>query len=156
MLAADCVVISCCCQCLILQILVLVLRKFVRKTREYGKKMFCQKRNKGNCYRGMMQRDQMSNSYKDVLVRIHKQSIRIQEEMALKDGAAAHNSSGCCCMEEVEKVMEELYEKGEFGFGSFWGRKEPWGAPTVVNDDHSDCNFVRYQVIDLVGSLRYA
>ena len=27
-----------------------------------------------------------------------------------------------CCMEEIEKVMEDLQEKGEFGFGSFWGK----------------------------------
>ncbi|KEH20219.1 hypothetical protein MtrunA17_Chr8g0368671 [Medicago truncatula] len=132
MLAADCVVISCCCQCLVLQILVLVLRKMVRKTREYGKKIFCQR--KGN-YRGV-QREM--GSYKDVV-------LRIQEDYALKDDDV-HNCG--CCMVEVEKVMEELCEKGEFGFGSFWGRKEPWGFPQVVND-HYDDSFVRYQIIDL-------
>jgi hypothetical protein len=34
--------------------------------------------------------------------------------------------------------MEELCEKGEFGFGSFWSRKEPWGLPIVVNNHNGD------------------
>ena len=55
-------------------------------------------------------------SYKDVLLRIHEQSFRIQVEMALTDGAD-HNCGGC--MDEVEKVMEEFYQKGEFAFGAF-------------------------------------
>ncbi|KAG8639055.1 hypothetical protein MANES_14G095101v8 [Manihot esculenta] len=41
-LAADCVVISCCCQCLILKIIIFILLKLpykiIRKTREYTKK----------------------------------------------------------------------------------------------------------------------
>ncbi|MCD7470576.1 hypothetical protein HAX54_010545 [Datura stramonium] len=28
------------------------------------------------------------------------------------------------CMEEVEKVLEEFSQKGEFAFGSFWGVDE--------------------------------
>lgn len=143
MLAADCVVISCCCQCLVLQFLVFVFRKLVKKTREYAKKMFCQR--KGN-YRGMQGE---IDFYKAVLVRIHEQSIRIQ---AQKDDAG-HNSG--CCMEEVEKVMEEFYQNGEFAFGSFWGRKGPWGVPPIVND-HNCKNFAQYEILDLVGSLSYA
>ncbi|KAJ1404941.1 putative transmembrane protein [Sesbania bispinosa] len=140
MLAADCVVISCCCQCLMLQILVLVLRKLVRKTREYAKRIIRQR--KGKSYRGMQSE---MGCYKDVLV-------RIQAEMALKDDAR-HNCG--CCMEEVEKVMEEFYEKGEFAFGN-WGRKGSWGVPTIVNDHNDDDNFVRYQIIDMVDSLSCA
>lgn len=140
-LAADCVVISCCCQCLMLQILVLLLRKMVRKTREYGKRIFSQR--KGNC-RGLKRE---MGSYKEVL-------FRIQAEMALKDGVV-HNSSGCC-MVEVEKVMEELCEKGEFGFGSFCCRnKKPWGISSTVVNDHNHVGFERYEIVDLVGSLSY-
>ncbi|KAG4938856.1 hypothetical protein AAZX31_16G091500 [Glycine max] len=146
-IGADCVVISCCCQCLMLQILVFVLLKLpgklIRKTREYAKKL---RHRKANNDRRM---GREMGSYKDVLLRIHEQSFRIQVEMALTDGAD-HNCGGC--MDEVEKVMEEFYQKGEFAFGSFWGRKGPCGAPTIVND-HNDVNFVRYQIIDLVGSL---
>lgn len=114
----------------------------VRKTREYGKKIFCQKKG--------VQREM--GCYKDVVLRIHEQSFRVQEDIDLKDGDL-HNCG--CCMVEVEKVMEELCEKGEFGFGSFWGRKRPWGVTKVVND-HNDASFVRYQIIDLVGSLSNA
>ncbi|TKY58522.1 hypothetical protein E2542_SST15585 [Spatholobus suberectus] len=151
MLGADCVVISCCCQCLMLQILIFVLLKlpwkFVKKTREYAKKKLRQR--KGND----REMDREMCSYKDVLVRIHEQSIRIQAEMQLTDDEG-HKCGGC--MDEVEKVMEEFYQKGEFAFGSFWGRKgRPWGVPTIVND-HNDINFEGYQIIDLVGSLSYA
>ena len=42
MLVADCIAISCCAQCLILQIIIFVLRglrcKLIRKTKEYAKK----------------------------------------------------------------------------------------------------------------------
>ncbi|XP_061354084.1 uncharacterized protein LOC133298762 [Gastrolobium bilobum] len=145
-LAADCVVVSCCCQCLMLQILVFVLLKLpcklVRKIREYAKKKLPQtKRNDKVTQREI-------GSYKDVFVRIHEQSFRTQAEMALKDDAG-HNCG--CCMDEVEKVMQEFYKKGEFAFGSFWGRKG-WGVPSIVND-HNDDSFVRYKIINLVGSL---
>ncbi|XP_050918084.1 uncharacterized protein LOC127135406 [Lathyrus oleraceus] len=128
LLAADCVVISCCCQCLMLQIILLLLRKMVRKTREYGKRIFCQRKG--------VQREM--GSYKDVILRVHEKSFRIQDD-------DVHNCG--CCIDEVEKVMEELCEKGEFGFGSFWGRKEPWGDPKVVNDQ-IDVSSLRYQIVD--------
>ncbi|KAK7360738.1 hypothetical protein VNO77_02747 [Canavalia gladiata] len=138
-LGADCVVISCCCQCLMLQILVFVLLKLpwklVRKTREYAKKKLRQRK---------MLREM--GSYEDVVA-------RIEAEMAVIDDAGNHSG---CCMDEVEKVMEEFYQKGEFAFGSFWGKKVPWGVPTIVNDRNNDVNFVPYQIIDFVGSLSYA
>ncbi|KAK7317738.1 hypothetical protein RJT34_02210 [Clitoria ternatea] len=144
MLGADCVVISCCCQCLMLQILVFVLLKLpwklVRKTREYAKKKFRQR--KGN------ESGQMG-CYEDVVVRINEQSLRIQTEMGEGGG---HN-----CIDEVERVMEEFYQKGELAFGSFWGRrKRPCvgAAPIILNNN--DVNFVPYQLIDFVGSLSYA
>ncbi|XP_047159043.1 uncharacterized protein LOC124829559 [Vigna umbellata] len=144
MLAADCVVISCCCQCLLLQILVFLMLKLpwklIRKTREYAKKKLRQR--KGNDDKMKIE----SACYEDVLVRIHEQSFRIQGEMTVRDG----EGFGCGgCMDEVEKMMEELYQKGEFGFGSFWGREEPCGfaVPTKI---HNDPNLVRYQVVDLL------
>ncbi|RYR27420.1 hypothetical protein Ahy_B01g051455 isoform A [Arachis hypogaea] len=151
MLGADCVVISCCCQCLMLQILVYVLlklpSKLVRKTRRYVKKKFC-----GN------KRDD------DVLVKIHDQSIRFREEIvtiALRNGTSGRNgNNNGSCMDEVEKVMEKLYENGELAFGSFWGQKEPWGVPKIVSSDllhnhlHNcdyDNSFVRYEIIELIN-----
>ncbi|KAE9591788.1 hypothetical protein Lal_00038655 [Lupinus albus] len=140
MLGADCVVISCCCQCLMLQILVFVLIKLpckvVRKTREYAKR----KLRKGR----RNDREIMGSSYKHVLLRMHQQSMTTTQALN-KDDGFGHNCG--CCLDEVEKVMEEFYEKGEFGFGSFWARKD---VPTL---DHS---FVKYQIVDLVGTLSFA
>ncbi|CAJ1941944.1 unnamed protein product [Sphenostylis stenocarpa] len=147
-------------RCLLLQILVLVLLKLpwkvIRKTREYAKKKLRQR--KGNDDRGKKKKKKKIElgSYEDVLVRIHEQSFRVQGEMALRDGEGLSFSG---CMDEVEKVMEEFYEKGEFGFGNFWGREGACGCgvpPTIINEHHIDANFVRYQILDLVGSLNYA
>ena len=63
---------------------------------EYAKKL---RHRKANNDRRM---GREMGSYKDVLLRIHEQSFRIQVEMALTDGAD-HNCGGC--MDEVEKVM---------------------------------------------------
>lgn len=47
---------------------------------------------------------------------------------------------GCgCCMEEVEKVLEELSSKGEFGFGSFWGRRE---SDLLPADEDQECDML--------------
>ncbi|XP_071695465.1 uncharacterized protein [Rutidosis leptorrhynchoides] len=91
MIGADCVVISCCCQCLMLQLLVFVLlklpRKMIKKTKQYMKRKFGKRmRDDGKIVRTKM--------------------ARCAEEVG--------------CMEEVEEVLEELCTKGEFGFGSFW------------------------------------
>lgn len=107
----------------------------MRKTREYGKRIFCQRKG--------VQREM--GSYKDVILRIHEKSFRIQDDVELKDDGV-HNCGGCIV--EVEKVMEELCEKGEFGFGSFWSRKETWGAARIVNDQ-IDVSSLRCQIVDL-------
>ncbi|XP_019425784.1 PREDICTED: uncharacterized protein LOC109334449 [Lupinus angustifolius] len=144
MLGADCVVISCCCQCLMLQILVFVLIKLpckvVKKTREYAKRKL---------RKGKRNDREMGSSYKHVLLRMHQQSMITTQ--ALKDDDFGHSCG--CCLDEVEKVMEEFYEKGEFGFGSFWGRKN---VPKVLTNNTHDDSFVKYQIVDLVGTLSFA
>ncbi|KAI4357897.1 hypothetical protein L6164_001814 [Bauhinia variegata] len=156
LLAADCVVISCCCQCLILQILIFVLLKlpckFVKKTREYAKKKLQQKKRD----KKVMKKEKGSSSYIEEIVRIHELSLRIEGDRAFED-VGGHNCG--CCLEEVEKVMEELSRRGEFAFGSFWGREGPWpwGVPKTVTKDHSgDDGFVSYQIIEIVGSMSSA
>lgn len=61
----------------------------------------------------------------------------------------------CCgygrCMEEVEKVMEELFREGEFAFGSFWGREESGGLPVNVSRQESDSNVVQCGFVEMVG-----
>lgn len=61
-----------------------------------------------------------------------------------------------CCMEEVEKVLEELSLKGEFAFGSFWGREESRLIfPTPLDEHQFDYDsFVHCHLIEmLAGSL---
>ncbi|XP_024018322.1 uncharacterized protein LOC21409214 [Morus notabilis] len=122
-LAADCIVISSCCQCLILQIIVFVLLKIpyklIRKTRDFAKKKLQRRKRRG------------------------KMVINMKSDCG-------------CCMKEVEKVMEELSQKGEFSFGSFWCKEEESAEifpASCVQKHESDDGFVRYQLIKMVGSI---
>ncbi|KAI4314001.1 hypothetical protein L6164_026944 [Bauhinia variegata] len=150
MLGADCVVISCCCQCLILQILIFVLLRLpyrlVKKTREYAKRKL-QQRKKG---KKVVMKGEKCSLYVEEIVRIHEQSFRIEGERSFL-GIGQHSCG--CCLDEVEKVMEEFSRRGNFGFGSFWGKEEPWGVPKIVTKHQSDDDgFVRY-LSEMVGSL---
>ncbi|KAJ9140657.1 hypothetical protein P3X46_031276 [Hevea brasiliensis] len=115
MLAADCVVISCCCQCLILQIIFILLKlpcKLIRKAKEYAKKKL------GTLYRKQAERrtESVKVRFQDDSVEFHEGSIKIQiEELNGSHGLGS-------CMEEVERVIGDFSQKGEFAFGSFWGR----------------------------------
>ncbi|XP_071714314.1 uncharacterized protein [Rutidosis leptorrhynchoides] len=108
MIGADCVVLSCCCQCLILQILFFLLlklpRKVYRKTKEYFKRKFNKQKKVAitRCAAAFIGRQKRRQSP----YRVVDDSLRWEEV----DG----------CMEEVEKVLGEMCNKGEFGFGSFW------------------------------------
>ena len=51
-------------------------------------------------------------------VELHTSSMSIE---------SIHGFQCCACIEEAEKVLEELSQKGEFAFGSFWGRLETSG-----------------------------
>ncbi|CAH9119614.1 unnamed protein product [Cuscuta europaea] len=119
-LVADCIVISCCCQCLILQVIILILLKLpyrmIRRTKRYVKNL----------------RSRMSKGKKSLQVKTlrGKLSIRHYSSGRWRDeGGGSHRVhqvdgliplSGCC-MDEVERVLEEFSLKGEFAFGSFWG-----------------------------------
>lgn len=148
-LAADCVVLSCCCQCLILQVLVLILLKFpyklARKAREYVKKIRHRKR-EGK----IVQKD--TGLYKDESLKSHSGSFRIQLERF-----SLNKCSGCgCCIEEAEKVFNELSQKGEFAFGSFWGgeNSESFPIPSIAKHE-LDYDVVRYKLIETFGSFSY-
>ncbi|KAI3734039.1 hypothetical protein L6452_13499 [Arctium lappa] len=127
MIAADCFVLSCCCcQCLILQILVFLLLKLptrlFRKTKQYMKRKFGIRRKVARCAAAVIggQRPQAPRR-------------RVMVEDLRWDG----------CMEEVEKVLEEMCEKGEFGFGSFWRGDDIHHE--LVDDDIRIC-FVNQQL----------
>lgn len=105
------------------------------------------------------------------ILRIKEKECSVSVEADRESGFGGGEEDERCrkCMEEVEKVMMELYEKGEFGFGSFWGRGrkgEDSGCSLVsgidwrdlnqiggVADGNGDGHFVRYQVIQMHASL---
>ncbi|XP_057961532.1 uncharacterized protein LOC131153324 [Malania oleifera] len=145
LIAADCVVVSCCCQCLIIQILIFLLlrlpHKVIRKAKGYAKKLRQGKREKKT--------ERENSRYRDEISGVHEQSLRFQVEGLLRD-----ECNGCgCCMEEVERVLEELSLKGEFGFGSFWGRKESESSPTCIAKERFDHDFVQYHLIEMFGPI---
>ncbi|KAE8023040.1 hypothetical protein FH972_008792 [Carpinus fangiana] len=146
MLAADCVVVSCCCQCLIVQIVIFVFlklpSKLIRKTREYARKKLRQ-RKEVVLVGGRITGGREMGKYNDGFVG----SFGIQVEKLAMDGG--HHGCGGSCMEEVEKVLEELSQKGEFAFGSFWGRK---GSGSFSSCEFDDIN-VEYQIIEMIGSF---
>ncbi|KAF2321418.1 hypothetical protein GH714_041011 [Hevea brasiliensis] len=114
MLAADCVVISCCCQCLILQIIIFILLKLpcklIRKTKEYTKKKLRTRDKK----QAEKRTESVKSRFQDEFVEFHEGSITIQIE-------ELHRGYGFeSCMEEVERVLGDFSQKGEFAFGSFW------------------------------------
>lgn len=53
------------------------------------------------------------------------------------------------CMEEIEKVMEDLHEKGEFGFGSFWGKGTSISGSCRDEEEFND-TIVHYQLVQVI------
>ncbi|TQD87917.1 hypothetical protein C1H46_026554 [Malus baccata] len=140
MTAADCVVISCCSQCLILQITIFILYKLpcklIRKTREYTVKKLQQRRRKEMI---------VLDTCKDVdFVSMAGESMRSSMD-------ARHSCRRC--MEEVEKVLQELSQRGEFGFGSFWRRGELGRSPTqnLSICEQFGTSFLQYHLIEMVA-----
>ncbi|KAK1389900.1 Transmembrane [Heracleum sosnowskyi] len=125
MIAADCIVISCCCQCLVLQIVVFILlklpHKLIRKTIKYVKKLRNQKKNANAITR------QLSGYSIDGVIRSQSGSLRIKFEGLM--------SEECCgnCMDEIDKALEDMSRNGEFAFGSFWkGENLEENIPTLA------------------------
>ncbi|GFZ21355.1 hypothetical protein Acr_29g0005170 [Actinidia rufa] len=143
MLASDFIVISCCCPCLILHIFIFFLLKLpyklVQKTKKYAnKKLGCMRR-------GNAEIDKRRNRYRE------------EHLFAIDGGSLRNDFHGCeCCMEEVEKVLEELSRKGEFAFGSFWGGDELGSLPTSIVAKHGfDSDVVDYHFVEMASSVTY-
>ncbi|KAG5240323.1 transmembrane [Salix suchowensis] len=132
MLAADCVVISCCCQCLVLQSIIFVLlelpRKAIQKTKAYAKKKLWHRK-----------KEKMLESFRsrDSFDKFLEGSIRIQS-----------------CIEEVEEVLEEFSQKGEFAFGSFWGRVGSGATPPtcIVAVQEFDLRFAQFELVETIST----
>lgn len=140
-LAADCVVISCCCQCLILQVLIfVVLRlpyKIIRKTKQYAKKKLIRHRRK----EGKMI-ETLKVRYQNKSWEFHVQG----DHSGSCSGVQLEGLSSC--MQEVEKALEEFSQKGEFAFGSFWGRDNSRSPSAPQEFDQS---VVQFGVVEVVS-----
>ncbi|KAJ9163424.1 hypothetical protein P3X46_023092 [Hevea brasiliensis] len=148
MLAADCVVISCCCQCLILQIIIFILLKLpcklIRKTKEYAKKKLRTRDKK----QAEKRTESVKSRFQDEFVEFHEGSIAIQIE-------ELHRGYGFeSCIEEVERVLGDFSQKGEFAFGSFWGRQGLGASSTCVAKQEVDLSLVQFEIVEIDNSFR--
>lgn len=59
-----------------------------------------------------------------------------------------------CCMDEVEKVLEEFSLRGEFAFGSFWNGEIPARFPpsSCMANKEIDYDVVHCHLIQIFGS----
>uniref|UniRef100_A0A1J3EPD9 Transmembrane protein n=1 Tax=Noccaea caerulescens TaxID=107243 RepID=A0A1J3EPD9_NOCCA len=135
--AADCVVVSCCCNCLVLQIAIFIFlglpQKLVKNTRKCYAKWGVNRRIK----RMGLGCECRENTGVDSDSR--KESMSMEME-------------GFGCIEEVEEALEEFSKNGEFLFGSFWGKERIQNSSSVSscgNHDTFDLRFVsRYEIVE--------
>lgn len=150
MLVADCIALSCCTQCLILQIIILLLLKLpcklIRKTKEYAKKKLGRGKKEEKMIK--MERLKVKGEIQDEAVKLHTStSMSIELIQGLGMGGGEDHGFQCCCIEEAEKMLEEHTQKGEFGFGSFWGRPETEAETCSAASE--ECDFVQYELIEI-------
>ncbi|KAF8088749.1 hypothetical protein N665_0530s0005 [Sinapis alba] len=105
---ADCVVLSCCCQCLVLQVTGFVFFKIPLKLVQKVKKFV--KRRYGKTLQPRMEED------------VFKEEHWCGNGFDFEEG-----SSRFSCIEDIEGMLQELAMNKEFLFGSFW-----------VHEDSSD------------------
>ncbi|XP_021846564.2 uncharacterized protein [Spinacia oleracea] len=128
-LISDCIIISCCCQCLLLQLVVFMFLQLplrvARKTKEYAKRKLWntrkkkkKKKKKKNQQQDDEQKVEEYDNYNSDDKSGKSMSLRLLE---LEGMAVNELHKWGTCMEEVDKVFEDLSFKGQFGFGSFWG-----------------------------------
>ncbi|KAL1189638.1 hypothetical protein V5N11_006092 [Cardamine amara subsp. amara] len=134
--AADCVVVSCCCNCLVLQIAIFIFlglpQKLVKNTRKCYTKWGINRRIKRMGHGCECQdKNGVDSAWR-------KDSMSLEIE-------------GFGCIEEVEQVLEEFSKNGEFLFGSFWGQERLHNSSSIssCNNDNFDLRFVsRYEIIE--------
>ncbi|CAN0929900.1 hypothetical protein LINGRAHAP2_LOCUS37327 [Linum grandiflorum] len=125
LLAADCVAISCCCQCLILQLLIFVFlkmpRRLLHRTRDYASKKLARMRRRKKVETELKESAKLGEMLAQMYHDDESMCIDIGggiEEFKKSRFVEDHDG-----MEEIERVLDEYCANGEFGFGSFW-RKE--------------------------------
>ncbi|CAA7036332.1 unnamed protein product [Microthlaspi erraticum] len=104
--AADCVVLSCCCQCLVLQVSVFVFSKVPRKLVQKMKKLFV-KRRCGKTLQPTMEED-----------------VKLEHWYGNGFAFDEGSSSRFNCIEDIEGMLQDLSMNKEFVFGSFWRHED--------------------------------
>lgn len=143
-IAADCAVISCCCQCLILQVLIFFMLKLpyrlFRKTRDYARKL----------------RDRKRRRRRRLVQRRNQEEEKEEELGYVREGffLNGNNHGFGCCMDEVEKVLEEFSLRGDFAFGSFWNREISKNFPSscLANKELDYDDVLHCHLIQIFGS----
>ncbi|KAL3631296.1 hypothetical protein CASFOL_024280 [Castilleja foliolosa] len=149
MLAADCIVISCCCQCMILKVLIFVIlklpNKLFKKTMKYAKKFRTARDKKTDIETMRYDRD----SFWDKSFRIDIDDFYLAE---------SNDRFGRCCMDEIERVLGDYSGRGEFAFGSFWGAEvsSSRSFQSCCKEDVIDYDDVRYRLMDLFGNVKFS
>ncbi|KAF3431699.1 hypothetical protein FNV43_RR26431 [Rhamnella rubrinervis] len=147
MLAVDCIVISSCCQCLILQIIIFIFLKLpyklVRKTKYYAMKKLRRRSSQEKTAVEIREMDprRLKNEFVNGIV---------GESMTVGHDSCEY------FMKQVEVVLEDLSSRGEFAFGSFWGRRESEPFPAHVAEQEFDASILEYHLIEMLGSLSYS
>ncbi|RXH70085.1 hypothetical protein DVH24_007341 [Malus domestica] len=61
--------------------------------------------------------------------------------------------AGHSCRRCMEEVLQELSQRGEFAFGSFWRRGKLGRSPTQNSSicDQFDTSFLQYHLIEMVA-----
>ncbi|CAI0552685.1 unnamed protein product [Linum tenue] len=152
-MAADCVVLSCCCQCLLLQFLIYLFlklpRRLLNRTRNYARKKLLKMRSRKKIETELVGRRtaKFGEMFADIYNNEGSMCIDIglleefKKSNADNDNIIEHLDMGedrHQCIEEIERVFDECHAKGEFGFGSFW-RKEvsKMGSPSSSSSSSS-------------------
>ncbi|CAN6985047.1 unnamed protein product [Brassica oleracea var. botrytis] len=102
---ADCVVLSCCCQCLVFQVTGFVFFKIPLKLVQKVKKFV--KRRSGKALQPRMEED------------VVKEEHLCGNGFGFEEGSSRFN-----CVEDIEGMLQELSMNKEFLFGSFWRHED--------------------------------
>ncbi|KAF6169011.1 hypothetical protein GIB67_038508 [Kingdonia uniflora] len=140
LLAADGVIISCCCPCLILQCVVFIFfklpHKLVRKSKVLVRRRISKRKSK-----------KKTRVIDHEIYRGGQGGGRDHTRTLTEETSFSRDLEYRGAIIEVEEVMEEMYERGEFGFGSFWRREE--SRSFVEFDDN-----VHYQILKIIKSSK--
>ncbi|KAL8518343.1 hypothetical protein ACS0TY_009642 [Phlomoides rotata] len=150
MLAADCIVISCCCQCMILQILVFILlkvpRKMFKKTKELYAKKFRARKKAARIEMGRYGEDSFG-------------SLGDSFKIDVKDFCVVESLRFGCCMDEIEGIFNDFSSRGEFAFGSFWGggMSSSRSFRSCLKEEHElDYDDVGCRLMELFGATNFS